>query len=120
MDRRLAVTLGAAARAARVRTGLTQADVAERVGISAEVYGRLERGTMLPSVGTLRKLCRALGTTADGLLGLDGGPAAVPMASEPATPYPDSPSLRLLVRRLRRLDRRQLRLISLLASQLAR
>ncbi|MHB8877531.1 MAG: helix-turn-helix transcriptional regulator [Myxococcaceae bacterium] len=120
MDKRMAAALGAAARAARVRAALTQADVAERIGISTEVYGRLERGTVLPSVGTLRKLCRTLGVSADPLLGLDGGLAPVPLASEPAAPYPDPPDLRRLMRRLRKLDRKQLRLISLLAAQLAR
>lgn len=31
----------------------TQADVARAVGIAPDVYGRMERGTMLPSVTTL-------------------------------------------------------------------
>jgi DNA-binding XRE family transcriptional regulator len=52
---KLAKHLGKAARTARMRVKLSQADVAERVGISTEVYGRLERGGMLPSVPTLLK-----------------------------------------------------------------
>src|SRR3954470_18319814 len=39
----LAETIVATARAARQRHRLTQADVAERVEIASEVYGRLER-----------------------------------------------------------------------------
>ncbi len=116
MDQDLAATLGEAAREARRRARLTQADVAERVGIATEVYGRLERGLMLPSVETLRKLCRVLGVTSDALLGLRGDLRA---AESPAT-YGEPPEIRRLLRRLRRLDPRHLRLISLLASELAR
>ncbi|WP_216623551.1 helix-turn-helix transcriptional regulator, partial [Corallococcus exercitus] len=70
MERKLAVSVGAAARAARLRAGLTQADVADRVGIASEVYGRLERGKMMPSVPTLFRLCLALQLSADASLGL--------------------------------------------------
>ncbi|RKI43377.1 XRE family transcriptional regulator, partial [Corallococcus sp. AB049A] len=56
LERKLAVSVGAAARAARLKAGLTQADVADRVGIASEVYGRLERGKMMPSVPTLFRL----------------------------------------------------------------
>ncbi|HEX8705831.1 MAG TPA: helix-turn-helix transcriptional regulator, partial [Myxococcaceae bacterium] len=44
MEKPLASTLGAVARAARMRAGLTQEDVAERIGMASEVYGRMERG----------------------------------------------------------------------------
>ncbi|NPC85650.1 XRE family transcriptional regulator, partial [Pyxidicoccus fallax] len=36
MEKRLAASVGEAARSARMRAGLTQADVAERIGIAAE------------------------------------------------------------------------------------
>ncbi|MBI5543541.1 MAG: helix-turn-helix transcriptional regulator [Deltaproteobacteria bacterium] len=117
MDDELAMALGDVARAARVRAGLTQADVAERVGIATEVYGRLERGLMLPSVETLRKLSRVLGIAADALLGLRGDSGA---AEPPATYGGEKPEVRRLIRRLKRLDAKQLRLISLLASELSR
>ena len=115
MDARLATTLGATARAARERAGLTQADVAERVGIASEVYGRLERGRMLPSVQTLRRLCLALAVPADDLLGLRDTAAR---ASEPPAGYGEPPEIRRLVRRLKRLDSGRLRLLSLLAEAL--
>ena len=54
MAKKLATRLGECARAARQRLNLTQEDVAERIGIATEVYGRLERGNMLPSVPTFR------------------------------------------------------------------
>ena len=54
VDHKLAVLLGGAAREARQRLGLTQGDVAERMGMAMEVYSRMERGKVLPSVSTLR------------------------------------------------------------------
>jgi transcriptional regulator with XRE-family HTH domain len=75
MNEELARTIGEAARAARGRLGLTQVQVAERVGIAAMVYSRLERGLMLPSVPTLLKLCRVLETTPDALLGFSSAEA---------------------------------------------
>jgi transcriptional regulator with XRE-family HTH domain len=44
MEVSLQQSLGAAARAARLRLGLTQAQVAKRAAMSAGVYGRVERG----------------------------------------------------------------------------
>jgi transcriptional regulator with XRE-family HTH domain len=72
MNQELARTIGVGARAARTRLELTQVQVAERVGIAAMVYSRLERGLMLPSVPTLLKLCRVLETTPDALMGFPG------------------------------------------------
>ena len=67
MDK-LAQQIGRNARAARGLLGLTQSEIAERVGLAAEVYGRLERGTMLPSVSTLAKLADVLQVKAGQLL----------------------------------------------------
>jgi len=66
----IAIQIGKAAREARLKLKLTQADVAERVNLVAEVYGKIERGVMLPSAPTLIKLRTALGVTADYLMGL--------------------------------------------------
>ena len=55
MEKPLASILGAVARTARMRAGLTQEDVAERIGMASEVYGRMERGQMLPRVEKLLK-----------------------------------------------------------------
>ncbi len=68
--------LGEVARKAREHLGLTQAQVARQAGIAPNVYGRIERGGMMPAVPTLRKLARALGLSADALLVLR--PAAPP------------------------------------------
>ena len=45
--------------AARVRAGLTQAEVAERMGTTQSVVARLESGAQMPSVNTLLKFARA-------------------------------------------------------------
>jgi len=45
--------------AARVRAGLTQAEVAERMGTSQSVIARLESGVRMPSVNTLLKFAKA-------------------------------------------------------------
>ncbi len=70
MDEKLQRLLGNAARAARLRLGLTQAEVAKRVGLKSGVYGRVERGMMTPSVPTLRRICATLDISSDVLLSL--------------------------------------------------
>ena len=79
-----------------MRLGLSQADVAASVGIAMEVYGRLERGRMAPSVGTLWRLRVALGMSTDAAFGLEssGAPAT---ALAPA--QPQGAGMRRLVRR---------------------
>jgi transcriptional regulator with XRE-family HTH domain len=62
-------TLGANIRKARTRRGLTQAEVAERIDMPVEVYGRMERGSMLPRLERLVAICDTLGETPDRLLG---------------------------------------------------
>ncbi len=48
-------------REARLRAGLTQAELAERVGTARSQISRYERGDVLPSLETLRRLIRACG-----------------------------------------------------------
>ena len=70
MDEKLRHALVDAARAARLRLGLTQAEVAKKVRLKSGVYGRVERGAMVPSVPTLRRICETLGISSDVLLSL--------------------------------------------------
>jgi transcriptional regulator with XRE-family HTH domain len=119
MEPTLSTILGAAVRVARQRQGLTQADVAERIGLATEVYGRLERGNMLPSVRTLLRICTVLQVSADEALGLtrlDKPVAVAEMPREPKEPR----EVRRLVRTLRLLDPAQLRLIGQVANALKR
>ena len=115
---KLAANVGELAREARVRSGLTQADVAERVGLATEVYGRLERGRMLPSVPSLRRLCIALRMPSDSLLGLNTDEVPTWAAESAPAEYEEVPELRRLMRTLRKLDGAQLKLIGLVAAAL--
>lgn len=73
--RPLPVVLGEALRAARLRAGLQQTEVARLVEISRNAYSRLERGLMLPSVPTLFRLCTVVSATPNELLGF---PSSLP------------------------------------------
>ena len=48
-------------REARLRAGLTQAELAERAGTARSQLSRYERGDVLPSLETLRRLSRFCG-----------------------------------------------------------
>jgi transcriptional regulator with XRE-family HTH domain len=111
-EQRLAATLGMAVREAQMRAGLTQVELAESIGTATEVYGRLERGKMLPSVPTLFRLCVALRSGPHELMGF--APVGnVPEAARLEVPpeLADTPEMRRLLRLLGRLQRLQLRLI---------
>ncbi len=118
MDKELAASIGTAARAARSALKLTQEDAAERIGVSAEFYARIERGNALPSVPTLARLCTALGVDADVLIGrVDTDGSQLSQSSSPPgvpAPPPDAPELRRLAKRLRDASPGTLRLITLL------
>jgi transcriptional regulator with XRE-family HTH domain len=47
---------------ARAGAGLTQAELAERMGTTQSVIARLESGRVQPTTATLRRLARATGT----------------------------------------------------------
>ncbi|HEX5750381.1 MAG TPA: helix-turn-helix domain-containing protein [Archangium sp.] len=120
LPRGLAGTIGTAARAARVQANLTQEDVAERVGLATEVYGRLERGGMLPSVPTLKKLCEVLRIPSDVLLGLTPAQENFWTKEPPARPVEEPGEIRRLVRTVKRLEPAEFRLLSLMATGLLR
>lgn len=113
-QRSLAATFARQLRSARRARNLTQAEVAERVGIAVEVFGRLERGRALPRADTLARLASALGVSTDSLLGL--APVPLPpaaVAGEALGDYAGRPEMRRL---LRRLGKEPARAVSLLAA----
>ncbi len=59
---RTSIMVGSAVRAARRRAGVSQADLAERAGTSQPSIARLEKGQVSPTVITLDRIARALGT----------------------------------------------------------
>lgn len=61
--------IGTTARAARTALRLTQAEVANAIGMAPEVYGRIERGLLMPSVPTLLSIALQLRVSPDALLG---------------------------------------------------
>lgn len=113
MENRLATVIGSAVRTQRNRLSLTQADVAERVGIATEVFGRLERGHMLPSVRTLKKLCLVLNCSSDVLLGLTETSPEVVAEKE----INDS-AINRITRRMRKLDPKHISLVGQMVSAL--
>lgn len=69
-------------RSARVRQGLSQAELADRAGTSQPVISAYENGRRSPSIGTLRRLVAAAGERLEVGLG----------ARTPALPPPASPA----------------------------
>jgi transcriptional regulator with XRE-family HTH domain len=96
MDEKLQRLLGNAARAARLRLGLTQAEVAKKVRLKSGVYGRVERGMMTPSVPTLRRMCETLGISSDVLLSL-GAQAREETAPTPPPGAGEHPELSRII-----------------------
>lgn len=64
--------LGANLRKARTHQGLTQEQVAASVDLPADVYVRMEQGSMVPRLELFVTLCDRLGATPDQLLGFAG------------------------------------------------
>lgn len=52
--------LGGLLRTSRLSLGLTLTQVAEAVDITTEMYGRIERGGMMPNVAKLQQICLRL------------------------------------------------------------
>jgi transcriptional regulator with XRE-family HTH domain len=59
-DEELAAIIGRNVRAARTAAGLTQGALSEKTGLAAPNISRLEAGTHLPSVATLKKVADTL------------------------------------------------------------
>jgi len=117
-QRGLAATIGTVAKQARTRAGLTQADVAEALGTHPEVYGRMERGEVMPSVPTLMRMCLTLGCGPDELMGFS--PVEPPQNSPGASMLPpgvnDTPEKRRLLRGLVHLESPQVKTLSRLVA----
>ena len=75
--------LGANMRTARQQLGFTQEHVAELLGISTEVYGRMERGTIFPRMERFMDLCEKLSVPPDRLLGYASGEPPATGATHP-------------------------------------
>jgi len=110
--------IGSAARESRLRQGLTQEDVAARLDMATEVYGRLERGTVSPSIFTLRKLCVTLNLSADRMLGAVHPAVPLPRVRTPVPQAAEARHLGRMLERARKLSPRSLRVLLQLATLL--
>ena len=57
-------------KAARAEAGLTQADLADKVGVTRKTINTVENGVFVPSTVLSLKLARALGMTVEALFQL--------------------------------------------------
>ncbi|WP_164019473.1 helix-turn-helix domain-containing protein [Pyxidicoccus trucidator] len=108
MNEELATRIGSAAREARTQLGLTQAEVAEKLGLAHMVYSRLERGKMLPSVQTLLRMCSVLRISSDELLGLADEEEGAKSGKKGERGQGGAPKLRQLTGLARKMDEDQL------------
>ena len=53
----------------RLQAGLSQAGLAEISGMNTNAYAKIERGENEPTLGTIKKLSKALGVKASDILG---------------------------------------------------
>ena len=58
---------------ARKATGLTQAELSEKIGISEKYLSRVECGKQVPSIAVVAKTCEVLRLSADEVLSLPCG-----------------------------------------------
>ena len=65
------MAIGERVRISRKSLGITQEKLAEMIDVSTSFIGHIERGTRKLSVETLASICKALGVSADFLMGLD-------------------------------------------------
>lgn len=112
----IAKRVGERTRAARTALEITQEELSEKMGITAEALGRIERGVSLPSFPTFMKLCAALGRPPDALLLADQPRLAAAPSSLKKVPKP----IPQLVRSLERLDARQQRVVLTVSRELSR
>lgn len=62
---------------ARERRGLSQKEMAERIGVAKSTYSLYESGNREPNVQTIKKIADILNVSADELLGLDEIPQTI-------------------------------------------
>ena len=66
----------------RLKAGLTQAQLADKLGVSASTIGMYEQGRREPDNSTLAKICRTLDASGDYMLNLDEENRTNPEKSE--------------------------------------
>ena len=59
---------------ARLKSGISQKDLAESIGVAKSTYSLYESGKREPNVDTIKKIASSLNVSADTLLGIDDEP----------------------------------------------
>ena len=72
------IRVAAALRASRIKAGLSQAQVAERIGLSQQHVSAIERHAAEPFFGTVLLVAEALGLSVDAMIADDYQPPAAP------------------------------------------
>ena len=67
------MSMGGNIRAARRAAGVTQVELAAKLGVNQKDVSRWEHDKQIPSTETLTKLCKFLDVSADTILGLKKG-----------------------------------------------
>lgn len=62
---------------ARLRSGISQKDLAENIGVAKSTYSLYESGKREPNVNTIKKIASSLNVSADTLLGIDNEPTTL-------------------------------------------
>ena len=62
---------------ARLKSGFSQKDVAENIGVAKSTYSLYESGSREPNVNTIKKLASYLNVSADELLGINDEPITI-------------------------------------------
>ncbi len=65
------MNVGENIKAARKAAGVTQAELAERLGVYQKDISRWEKGEIQPSLSAFVEICRALNASADAMLELN-------------------------------------------------
>jgi len=67
-----------------LRSGASQVEIANKIGVSGQSWGFYERDQKEPTLETIGSICRLFGVSSDWLLGLsDAAPGSVPAVPEP-------------------------------------
>lgn len=62
---------------ARLKSGISQKDLAENIGVAKSTYSLYESGKREPNVDTIKKIASSLNVSADRLLGIDNEPTTL-------------------------------------------
>ena len=62
---------------ARLKSGISQKDLAENIGVAKSTYSLYESGKREPNVDTIKKIASSQNVSADTLLGIDNEPTTL-------------------------------------------